>query len=107
MDEQIASIVGRNFKNARINKNYTRERLAERAEISGRYLTAIENEERSPGLEVIYRLIHALGVSADVIFYSDKEKDNDLEHIIKLYQNCSERDKALIRTMLDAMNDNK
>lgn len=62
--EQIVNIVGRNLKQARLDKKYTREQLAERTEISVRYLTAIENETRRPGLEVLYRLIHSLGISA-------------------------------------------
>lgn len=103
--EQIVNIVGRNLKQARLDKKYTREQLAERMDISVRYLTAIENETRRPGLEVLYRLIHSLGISADVIFYSDNGKDTDDQHIMYLYQNCSDRDKVLIRNLLDSMSD--
>ena len=100
---------GHILKDIRIKKGYTREQLAERASISTRYLSAIENEQREPSYDVLYRLVHSLGISADTIFYpnTDTADNSDAEQVRCLYMECSERDRLIIRAMLDTMLDNK
>ena len=100
---------GHKLKDIRLKKGYTREQLAERANISTRYLSAIENEQREPSYDVLYRLIHSLGISADTIFYPDSDDidNSEAEQIKRLYLECSERDRLIIRAMLDTMLDNK
>ena len=100
---------GHILKDIRIKKGYTREQLAERASISTRYLSAIENEQREPSYDVLYRLVHSLGISADTIFYpnTDTADNSDVEQVKRLYMECSERDRLIIRAMLDTMLDNK
>ena len=95
------------LKDIRLNNGYTREQVAERAGISTRYLSAIENEQREPSYDVLYRLFHALGISADTIFYpeSNRADNSDAEQIKRLYLECSERDRSLIRTLIDGMLD--
>lgn len=60
------------IKNARINCDLTQEQLSERASITCRYLIAIENEGKIPKYPVIYRLIHAMHISADRVFYPEQ-----------------------------------
>lgn len=100
---------GHILKDIRTKKGYTREQLAERASISTRYLSAIENEQREPSYDVLYRLIHSLGISADTIFYpnTDTANNSDAEQVKRLYMECSERDRLIIRALLDSMLDNK
>ena len=100
---------GHILKAIRIKKGYTREQLSERASISTRYLSAIENEQREPSYDVLYRLFHSLGISADTVFYpgSDIADNSDAEQVKRLYMECSERDRLIIRAMLDTMLDNK
>ena len=103
--EHILRQLGYSIKRIRINKGYTREQLSERSGISVRHLTAIENEQKRPSYEVLYALIHALGVSADEIFYPETVSMDDAEDIKRLYLECSDRDKMIIRNVLDAMLD--
>ena len=100
---------GHKLKDIRLKKGYTREQLAERTSISTRYLSAIENEQREPSYDVLYRLIHSLGISADTIFYPDSSSvdNSETEQIKRLYMECSERDRLIVRALVDSMLDNK
>ena len=100
---------GHILKVIRLQKGYTRQQVAERADISIRYLSAIENEQREPSYDVLYRLFHSLVISADTIFYPDNnDLDNsDAEQIRRLYLECSERDRQIIRALIDKMLDSK
>ena len=92
------------LKEAREAKNYSRELIAERAKISIRYLTAIENEGRKPSYSVLYRLIRCIGISADLVFYPDKEKaDTDDAQIVRLIQQSGVRDRKLVLALVDQM----
>jgi len=99
---------GHILKEIRQKNGYTREQVAERAGISTRYLSAIENEQREPSYDVLYRLFHSLGISADTIFYPNENKadNSDAEQIKRLYLECSDRDKRIIKNLLDTMLDN-
>ena len=46
---------GASLRNAREKRNYRREQIAERAEISPRFLAAIESGRRKPSLDVLIR----------------------------------------------------
>lgn len=107
--KQAPGKFGHILKDIRLSKGYTRQQLAERADISIRYLSSIENEQREPSYDVLYRLFHSLGISADTIFYpfNNKADNSDAEQIKRLYLECSERDKVLIRTLIDKMLDAK
>ena len=92
------------LKEAREAKNYTREQIAERAGISIRYLTAIENEGRKPSYAVLYRLVRSIGISADLVFYPEKEKtDTYGDQLARLARQCSERDRKLIMALVNQM----
>lgn len=106
-DEMLLRQLGETLKSARHKAGYTREQLAERVNISVRHLTSIENAEKRASYEVLYHLIRNLGISADLIFYPETSNDSDAQQTMRLYQNCSERDRALIRSMIDAMLDHK
>lgn len=84
----------------------TREQLAARAGITPRYLASIESEEKKPSLGCMTKLIHALGCSADEVFYPDKDKvDARAEEVARLFSSCTEHDKELIWVLINKMND--
>lgn len=72
---EIHEYFGLAIKNARLDCGLTQEALAERAGISCRYLIAMENEGRIPKLPAVYRLIHSLHISADLIFYPEQPSE--------------------------------
>lgn len=93
--------LGEILKAARKSNNLTREQLAERINISPRYLMSIENENKKPSYSVLFRLIRELGISADAIFYPEgKYTNNEIDQITRLLYQCDERDlKVLLATV--------
>ena len=59
------------IRKAREDKAITQAALAEKIEVSLRTIIAVENGNRNPTFDVLYRLIHALDVPADLIFRPD------------------------------------
>ena len=67
--------VGRSLKLARIKANLTQEQLAERADISSSYVSAIERGKQSVSLEYMDRLADALKISvSDLIDYGKRDE---------------------------------
>jgi DNA-binding XRE family transcriptional regulator len=78
-DTDILSSV---IKSARENADITIEALAAKIDISERYIYRIENEQKRPSFNVLYKLIHALAINSDLIFYPDKScKDTEIEDL--------------------------
>lgn len=95
---------GEILKAARKAKNYTKKQVAKHAKISIRYLTAIENEGRKPSYDVLCRIIRCIGISADLVFYPDKEKiDTDEAQLVRLILQCSARDRKLLLVLVNQM----
>lgn len=83
--------LGNIIKRARLNKNYTREQLAEKIHISSRYLTSIENENKKPSYDILYKLIRKLGIPADSIFYPEmKLNPSKKEQLVHIINQCDE-----------------
>lgn len=92
------------IKNARINCGLTQEQLSERASITCRYLITIENEGKIPKYPVIYRLIHAMHISADRVFYPEQPQENsERSQLLHLLQSCSDRDIHILLSTAKAM----
>lgn len=104
MMQIIPEPLGEAIKNARQEEGIGIEKLAEMADISSRYLYRIENENKKPSYDVIYRLIHALGVSADRIFYpKESKKESEVEDLIRMLYDCDKRAFAVVKAMIRAM----
>ncbi len=92
------------LKDEREAKNYSREQIADRAKISVRYLTAIENEGRKPSYKVLYRLIRSIGISADLVFYPEEQnQDTDYAQLVRLIQQCDVRDRKVVLAVVEAL----
>lgn len=92
--------LGEILKAARKNNNLTREQLAEKINISPRYLMSLENENKKPSYNVLFHLIRELGISADTIFYPEgKYTNTKIDQFTRLLYQCDERDiKILVAT---------
>lgn len=81
--------LGSILKAARKAKGLTREQLAEILNISPRYLMSIENENKKPSYNLLFRLVRELGISADTIFYPEQDSSNSKqEDLIRLISLC-------------------
>lgn len=98
--------LGEIIKNARLRADITMETLAERVDITERYLYRIENEGKKPSFDVLYKLIRELAISADSIFYPEKPlKDSEIENLIRLLSTCDERSLEVVKATAKALID--
>ena len=98
--------LGQAIKKARKRNNLTIEALADKVDVSERYLYRIENEDKKPSFEVLYRLIRCLSISPDAIFYPEKpSKESEIEDLVRMLHNCNERDLEIVKAAVKAMID--
>ena len=74
MPKQTDKELGLFFKNARHEQKLTYEELAEKAEMSSRYLKEIENGGRVPSFHKIRKLVRALNVPPEPLFYPNNDE---------------------------------
>jgi len=100
--------LGEIVKAARKSNNLTHEQLAERINISPRYLMSIENENKKPSYSVLFRLIRELGISADAIFYPEgNHTNNEIDQITRLLYQCDELDLKVLSATVKALLETK
>lgn len=100
--------LGSILKAARKARGLTREQLAEIINITPRYLMSLENENKKPSYDVLFRLVRELGISADTIFYPENQHvDNKVEQLIRLLYLCGDRELKIVTATIQAMIDNK
>jgi transcriptional regulator with XRE-family HTH domain len=101
-----AETLGDIIKAARQKSGLTIEELANRLDISERYLYRIENEDKKPSYEILYNLIRELAITPDSIFYPERaDKDSEVEDLIGRLYNCDERSLEVIKATAIALID--
>ena len=80
MKKQLNIEIGGRIRKCRENLGYSRETLAEKADLASSFLGTIELGSGSFTAESLVKLCHALGVSADYILFG-KEEQGDLSTI--------------------------
>ena len=100
--------LGSVLKAARNEKGLTREQLAEIINITPRYLMSIENENKKPSYDVLFRLVRELGISTDTIFYPENQyADTKVDQLIRLLYLCDERELNVTTATIKALLENK
>ncbi|MBS3974122.1 MAG: helix-turn-helix transcriptional regulator [Actinobacteria bacterium] len=100
--------LGSILKTARKAKGFTREQLAEIIGITPRYLMSIENENKKPSYDVLFRLVRELGISADTIFYPENQHaDTKAEQVVRLLYLCDDRELKVATATIKALLENK
>ncbi len=108
MEHNSFDMLGSILKTARKAKGLTREQLAEIINITPRYLMSIENENKKPSLDVLFRLVRELGISADTIFYPEiQHVDTKVEQLVRLLYLCDDRELKIATATIKALLDNK
>lgn len=95
---QLGSII----KQARIEEGLTQAQLAEKADISTRYLMDIENKNDIPSLKVCIALFRALRLSIDPFLYPGRE---GTEKLHRLLSQCNDKQITVITAMTETMLD--
>lgn len=92
------------IKNARLQSEFTMEELAEKLGVTERYLYRIENENKKPSYDVLYKLIRVLSISPDLIFYPEKNSEiSEIDTLIRTLCNCDQRLLPVVRTTITAL----
>ena len=60
-------MLGEELRKARMKVNMTQERLASAAKIDRSYLSQLENDWKSPTVDLLFRICDAIGVSASAL----------------------------------------
>ena len=108
MENLNLNYMGPLLKEARLKAKLTQDEVSERVGITMRYLMAIENEGKCPALEIWFRLIRTLHISADDIVYPENiaDKVSD-EHLLYMIRSLSSRDKTIAQSPIQSMLDNQ
>ena len=100
---KIPNTLGDIIKNAREKAGITIEALANKVDITERYLYRIENENKKPSYDVLYKLIRELSISPDLIFYPEKpSKDSEVENLLRQLSDCDDRSLQVIKATAKA-----
>ncbi|MEG0586250.1 MAG: helix-turn-helix transcriptional regulator, partial [Christensenellaceae bacterium] len=84
---------GKTIKAARQAAGVTQEELAEKVDITSRFLMGIENEGRNPSYLVLYKISKLLNIPPENFFnFEDATTENEKEQLIRLLSQCDERD---------------
>ena len=59
--------IGKNIREARLALNLRQEDLAERTDLSAKYIGMIERGEKVPALQTLIKIANCLGVSSDLL----------------------------------------
>lgn len=106
--DDLLNTYGQTIKEARQAAGLTQEGLAEQTGVTTRYIMAIENENKQPSMKVLYKLIRALKISADTIFFPEiQHTDKKKEHLIHMIHLCDERDLQIATATIKALLDTK
>jgi len=103
---EIPNTLGSIIKTAREKAGITIEALANKVDVTERYLYRIENENKKPRFDVLYKLIRELSISPDTIFYPEKPtKDSEVENLLRQLSDCDDRSLQVIKATAKALID--
>lgn len=89
--------LAQNIKNARKERHYTQEQLAELVNCSTVFISQIETGVRIPSLETLYNISKVLFVTIDSLISSPDENTAFYgDNIVKLIENCTDDEKTII-----------
>lgn len=105
MIEKLNTEMGTRIKALRNEKGLTRERLAEKAEISTQFLADIEAGNKGMSAGTLYKLSKAFCVSSDYLLFGNEKNEYGIADIIKQIPDHQQANaKALLTIFAEAVN---
>ena len=68
-------MLGDEIKKARLGAKLTQEQLSYAAQIDRTYVSMLENGKKSPTVDVLFRICHAIGISAAELISRVEQSD--------------------------------
>ncbi len=98
--------IGKYLKMIRKSNGYTQEKLAEKIDVSVRYISDIEQDRSMPSFEVLIRICNIFKISLDQVFseYLKVKKNKSLEYSLAGYEKLSRQDKKTIEHLITYFN---
>lgn len=84
-------------------QNYTREALAEKVDISAKFLYEIEAGKKGFSADTLCRISRALSVSCDYIMYGEEKEHRSKERIICVLEMLKPRQISQIQDILEIL----
>lgn len=88
----LKEVLGQNIKEERLKKGWSVEKLAEKLEVSSRFLSAIERGEKTFSIENFYKTANVFEVSMDYLLRTSNDQDRWNFSVIHLMKDFTEAD---------------
>lgn len=106
--EVIVTHLGKTIKRARQSARLTQDELSERVGVSTRYIMGLENEKKLPSFKVFCKLVQALDISVESIFYPARTcTENEAAELHRLLLQCDSRDITVLTDTARSLLKNK
>lgn len=94
--------IGKTIKQIRKSNGYTQEKLAEKIEVSVRYISDIEQDRAKPSYEILIRICNLFNIGINQIFskYLKTEENKTLEYKLAGYEKLNDKDKETIDNLI-------
>lgn len=102
--KDLQCTIGKNIRDARKTCGYTKEVLAEKAEISVEHITQVERGDKMMSVPSLVRMAEALHVSVDALIY-ERAANDARQSIAQLLVSVSEDDSRKLFALLQYVND--
>ena len=94
--------IKKKLQTIRKSNGYTQEQLAEKVEVSVRYISDVEQDRAKPSYEVLIRICNIFKISLDQVFseYLTVMENKSLAYPLAGYEKLSEADKKTIEHLI-------
>lgn len=101
--EDILKSIGSKIQEARWNKKYTQEFVAEEVDKSIDTIRGIENGRIVGGMSTLLNICNVLDITLDDVFYDLLKNKNEIldKELYKSFQDLSLEDKQIVKTLIE------
>ncbi len=104
----IQILIGQNLRNIRISLGLTQEEVAESLGLAPRYLSDIERNKTKGSITTLVKLCNLYNVTPTIVLKDYlSTSDNKLDDSIAGFNNLNEKEKNIIRKLIQYMNSDK
>lgn len=100
--------IGKNLQEIRKSNGYTQEKLAEKIEVSVRYISDIEQNRAKPSYEVLIKICNLFNIGINQIFneYLKVQENKTLKYSLAGFEKLNKKDKETIENLIIYFNKN-
>ena len=94
--------IGKILQSIRKSNGYTQEQLAEKIDVSVRFVSDVEQDKSKPSYEVLVRICNLYGIGMDTLFseHLDITENKKPEYTLAGFDKLSQKDKNTIENLI-------